>query len=63
MATTKQIETNTYAAELSRNAYVSIHNEEALKDVNRCTELYKDNITTKEQLDTVYDNAMEQTKY
>ena len=30
---TKQIETNTFAAELYRIAYASVHNEETLKDV------------------------------
>ena len=60
---TKQIEVSQQIAEISRIAYASVHNEELLKDVNRCIELYKDNIITKEQLVQVCDNVMEQTRH
>ena len=51
MATTQQHKINTYAAELTRIAHAAIHNEEALKDVSRCTALYKGSIVTKQHLD------------
>ena len=63
MDTAKQIETTTFASELTRIAYASVHNEELLKDVNRCIELYKGNIITKDQLVEVCDNVMEQTRH
>ena len=50
MNTAKNIDQTQQIAEISRIARASVHNEELLKDVNRGIELYKDNLTTKEQL-------------
>ena len=53
---------NTYATELSHIAYTTLHNEEILKDVNKCIELYKDRADTKQQVVNVYKNTTSQTK-
>ena len=63
MSTARQKKIDTYAAELTNIARVSIHQEELLKGIIRCIELYKDRIITKQQLDKEYKNAMIQVKY
>ena len=63
MTTTKQDKINTYALELSRTAYASVHNKDVLDDDNKCIMLYKENIITKHQLTVAYKNAMTQTTY
>ena len=63
MTTARQNKIDTYAAELTNIAHVSIHQEELLKGIIKCIELYKDRILTKKQLDKEYKNAMRQVKY
>ena len=63
MSTARQNKIDTYAAELTNIAHVSIHQEELLKGIIKCIELYKDRIITKQQLDKEYKNAMRQVKY
>ena len=63
MSTARQNKIDTYAAELTNIAHVSIHQEELLKGIIKCIELYKERIITKKQLDKEYKNAMRQVKY
>ena len=63
MSTARQNKIDTYAAELTNIAHVSIHQEELLKGIIKCIELYKDRIITKQQLNKEYKNAMRQVKY
>ena len=60
MSTPKQNKIDTYAAELTNIAHVSIHQEELLKGIIKCIDLYKDRITTKQQLNKEHMNAMKQ---
>ena len=63
MSTAKQNKIDTYAAELTNIAHVSIHHEELLKGIIKCIELYEDRIITKQQLNKEYKHAMKQMKY
>ena len=63
MGAARQNKIDTYAAELTNIAHVSIHQEDLLKGIIKCIELYKDRIITKQQLDKEYKNAMRQVKY
>ena len=59
----RQNNINTYACEFSRVAFASVHDEILLEDINRCIQMYKDSIVTKQQLNKVYKNAMKQMNY
>ena len=53
----RQNNIKTYACEFSRVAYMTIHDDELLEDVNQGIVLYRDGMITKTQLNKIYKNA------
>ena len=58
-----QINIVNFASEFSRVAYMTIHDEELLEDVNQGIALYRDGMITKTQLNKIYKNAKKHMDY